>query len=323
VASLVFGKDDGLKRVYVSLINIILIKNFYLLTNYVSNFKLQFTLGINLSLQFTKMHGLGNDFVVIDAISQRVDLSPEQMKFIADRHIGVGCDQLLLVEQSQSDEADFRYRIFNQDGSEVEQCGNGVRCFLKFVHDKGLTNKQSIVVETQSGLVKVGLESNKRVKVDMGKPRFEPADVPFDAQQRQTSYQLDLNGHDVEIGVVSVGNPHAVMLVDDIDTALVDKVGPAVESHKRFPKRVNVGFMEIVDKQQIRLRVYERGVGETRACGTGACAATIIGQVWGLLDSKVNVSLPGGELLIEWQGQNHSVWMTGPAESVYEGQISL
>jgi len=269
------------------------------------------------------MHGLGNDFVVIDAISQQINLSTEQMKFIADRHLGVGCDQLLLVEQSHSEEADFRYRIFNQDGSEVEQCGNGVRCFLKFVHDKGLTNKQSIVVETQSGLVKVGLESNKRVKVDMGQPHFDPADVPFAAGQRQKTYQLELNGRDVEIGVVSIGNPHAVMLVDSVDTALVGKIGPVVESHKRFPKRVNVGFMEIINRQNIRLRVFERGVGETKACGTGACAAAMIGQLWGLLDSKVNVSLPGGELLIEWRGANHSVWMTGPAESVYEGQISL
>jgi len=276
-----------------------------------------------LSLQFTKMHGLGNDFVVIDAISQQINLSTEQMKFIADRHIGVGCDQLLLVEQSQSEEADFRYRIFNQDGSEVEQCGNGARCFLKFVLDKGLTDKQSIVVETQSGFVKVGLESNKRVKVDMGKPHFEPADVPFDAGQRQKTYQLELNGQDVEIGVVSIGNPHAVMLVDNVDTALVETIGSAIESHKRFPKRVNVGFMEILDRQNIRLRVFERGVGETKACGTGACAAAMIGKIWDLLDSKVNVSLPGGELLIEWQGVNHSVLMTGPAESVYEGQISL
>ncbi len=276
-----------------------------------------------MGIQFTKMHGLGNDFVVIDAISQQVDLSAEQMKFIANRNLGVGCDQLLLVERTQSKEADFRYRIFNQDGGEVEQCGNGVRCFLKFVHDKGLTDKQNIVVETQSGLVKVGLESNKHVKVDMGLPRFEPADVPFDAKQRQKTYQLALSGRNEELGVMSMGNPHAVLLVDDVNLAAVASIGPMIESHSRFPKRVNVGFMQVVDKQHIRLRVYERGAGETKACGTGACAAAVIGQLWGILDSKVKVSLPGGELLIEWQGENHSVWMTGPAESVYEGQISL
>jgi len=282
-------------------------------------------------LQFTKMHGLGNDFVVIDAISQPIALSKEQMIFIADRHLGVGCDQLLLVEQARTEEADFRYRIFNQDGSEVEQCGNGVRCFLKFVHEKGLTDKSEIVVETQSGLVKVGLGGNKRVKVDLGSPRFEPTDVPFEAEQRQTTYQLSLNGQNIgqnigqsiEIGVVSMGNPHAILRVDDIDLAPVQQIGAIVESHQRFPKRTNVGFMQIVDRKNIRLRVYERGVGETRACGTGACAAVVIGQYWGILDSIVTVSLPGGELLIEWQGENHSVWMTGPAESVYEGQISL
>ena len=274
-------------------------------------------------LEFTKMHGLGNDFVVIDAISQQVNLSAAQIRFIADRHLGVGCDQVLLVEKSDSKTADFRYRIFNQDGSEVEQCGNGVRCFLKFVHDKGLSDKRSIIVQTNSGLVKVSLEENKRVKVDMGVPCFEPALVPFITPEQQQKYQLDVGSQVLEIGVVSMGNPHAVLTVANIDAAPVLDFGPIIESHKCFPNRVNVGFMQIVNRRNIDLRVYERGVGETKACGTGACAAVVIGRLWNLLDSKVTVRLPGGKLLIEWKGEDHSVWMTGPAESVYEGQIGI
>lgn len=276
---------------------------------------------------FSKMHGLGNDFVVFDAINQSLSLTPEQVRFICDRHLGVGCDQLLLVEAAQNPSADFRYRIFNSDGGEVEQCGNGARCFVRFVHDRQLTDKTEITVETNTGIIIITLMADNRVMVNMGAPVFEPASIPFVATQRAEHYTLDFTTpagpQSCRIGAVSVGNPHAVLQVDNVETAPVGVTGPAIEQHERFPQRVNVGFMEIVNRGKIRLRVFERGAGETIACGTGACAAVVMGIQWGLLDEQVCVQLPGGELTIRWQGESHPVWMTGPAESVFEGSIDL
>jgi diaminopimelate epimerase len=274
-------------------------------------------------LNFTKMHGAGNDFVVIDGISQAVDLSPAQIRHIADRHFGVGCDQLLLVEKAQNPKADFRYRIFNADGGEVEQCGNGARCFVRFVVDKGLTQKTAITVETRSGLIEPRLEADGRVTVNMGAPRFEPADIPFDAPARQTTYELEIAGGKVAISALSMGNPHAVQVVDDVDTAPVLQQGPLIEHHPRFPQRVNAGFMQLVDRARIRLRVFERGAGETLSCGTGACAAVAAGITRGLLDARVDVETRGGVLTIEWQGEGKPVMMTGPAETVFEGTLTL
>lgn len=280
-----------------------------------------------MNLPFTKMHGLGNDFVVIDGYSQPVQLSAEQVRFLADRHRGVGCDQFLLVERSKLADVDFRYRIYNGDGSEVEQCGNGARCFARFVVDKGLTQKTEISVETASGIIYPRLDDDGQVTVDMGMPCFTPADIPFEAQQPADRYALEL-GKDagstqIEIGAVSMGNPHAVIVVDDIDTAPVLQWGPAIEHHARFPQGVNVGFMQIITRDRIRLRVFERGVGETQACGTGACAAMVVAHQWGMVDDAVSVDLPGGRLLIRWTGGESPVLMTGPAESVFEGTISL
>ena len=274
---------------------------------------------------FSKMHGLGNDFVVFDAIHQSVNLTAEQVRFICDRHLGVGCDQLLLVEAPASTQADFRYRIFNSDGGEVEQCGNGARCFVRFVHDKGLTDKSTINVETAAGLISITLEQDGQVTVNMGEPVFTPAAIPFlaDSQQASAKYTLQAGGVQYILGVVSMGNPHAVLQVENVDTADVAGIGSLLERHERFPKRVNVGFMQVLDRGHIRLRVHERGAGETLACGTGACAATVIGLQWGLLDERVRVELPGGELQIRWQGQGSPVWMTGPAQTVYEGRIEL
>lgn len=274
-------------------------------------------------IKFSKMQGLGNDFVVIDAISQDIHLSPELIRHIANRRFGIGCDQVLLVEPAEQAGVDFRYRIFNSDGGEVEQCGNGARCFVRFVYDNGLSDKNRIRVQTLSGVIEIVLEKNGHITVNMGVPVFEPAKVPFNATQRQDRYQLPVNGEPVEIGVVSMGNPHAVLLVPNIQNAPVDALGPKIESHSLFPQRVNVGFMQIIDRQHIQLRVYERGAGETLACGTGACAAVVIGRQWGALNDKVTVSLPGGRLLIQWEGDNMPVRMTGPAEHVFEGQIDL
>jgi len=274
-------------------------------------------------LKFTKMHGLGNDFVVIDAINQQVDLNTEQIQFLADRQFGIGCDQLLLVEKASAAEIDFRYRIFNADGSEVEQCGNGVRCFARFVHDKMMTAKDTIAVETAAGIIYPSLLANGDVKVDMGLPRFEPSQVPFNAETLATSYPLLLtNQETLEISVLSMGNPHAVTMVNDIDKADVATLGPMVESHNQFPERVNAGFMQILNPEHISLRVYERGTGETLACGTGACAAVVSGIQRGLLRREVKVKLPGGELLIAWPDDQSSVWMTGPATHVFDGEIS-
>jgi len=274
-------------------------------------------------LKFSKMHGLGNDFVVIDAINQAVELSPQQIQFLADRRRGIGCDQLLLVEKPTQAGVDFQYRIFNADGSEVAQCGNGARCFAQFVHDKKLSDKASIAVETASGIIYPTLKENGNVTVDMGVPQFSPDKIPFVSENKAIRYTLELDKTpNVEMGVVSMGNPHAVMLVDDIDTADVETLGAMIETHPHFPERVNVGFMQVVSSTQINLRVYERGAGETQACGTGACAAAVIGIQQGLLDKEVKVSLPGGDLDIVWAGDQDSVWMTGPATQVYDGEIA-
>jgi len=276
-----------------------------------------------MNLEFTKMHGTGNDFVVINNIRQNVLLSAAQIRHIADRHFGVGCDQLLLVEAAQREDAEFRYRIFNADGGEVDQCGNGARCFARFVVDQGLTDSQSISVETASGLIHLKLEPDERVSVDMGVPDFEPQALPFDAEGSPEYHELVVNGEKYAIGAVSVGNPHAVLLVDSVNEAPVNTLGPLIENHERFPQRVNVGFMEIVDRGHIRLRVYERGVGETLACGTGACAAVAVAIRNRLLDENVRAELRGGDLTIAWAGVDNTLLMTGPAETVYEGRIIL
>lgn len=274
-------------------------------------------------LRFTKMHGLGNDFVVLDLISQRFNLTEKHIRKLADRHLGIGCDQILVVEAPRQPDVDFRYRIFNGDGGEVEQCGNGARCFAKFVIDQRLTGKNKIRVETSSGIIELSITDDQQVLVNMGKPVLVPTDIPFIADTQAVSYSLEVAGEHYTIGALSMGNPHAVMVVDDIDSAPVEMLGPVIESHPRFPQRVNVGFMQVVSRRKIKLRVYERGAGETKACGTGACAAVVSGQLRGLLEQRVTVNLPGGSLSIEWRGEGHPVMMTGPATTVYEGQIQL
>ncbi|GMR16526.1 MAG: diaminopimelate epimerase [Gammaproteobacteria bacterium] len=275
-----------------------------------------------MEIQFTKMHGLGNDFVVIDAINQDIDLSDEQVRYIADRHFGIGCDQLLLVEAAESDEVDFVYRIFNADGGEVEQCGNGARCFAVFVRDKGLTDKALIRVETASGVIELHVQDDGQITVNMGVPEFNPWNIPFNADTRLDEYALDIDGEMLKIGAVSMGNPHAVTIVENVGTAEVERLGACIESHPLFPNRVNAGFMQIINDSHIRLRVYERGAGETLACGTGACAAMVIGCLQGHLVEQVQVDLPGGSLQISWQGEASPVMMTGPATTVYEGKIT-
>lgn len=274
-------------------------------------------------IHFSKMHGLGNDFVVIDAIRQEINLSSEQVRQIADRHFGIGCDQLLLVERPTTAAADFRYRIFNADGGEVEQCGNGARCFARFVRDQGLSDKDELTVETAMGIIYPRIEANGEVTVNMGLPRFEPAALPFQAPQQQPRYDIEVLGQTITIGAASMGNPHAVYQVDDTDSAAVTSLGPAITHHPRFTNGVNSGFMQIVNRGHIRLRVHERGSGETLACGTGACAAVVVGRAWGELDESVRVDLPGGQLLIRWQGESQPVMMTGPATHVFEGTIEL
>ena len=274
-----------------------------------------------MKLRFTKMHGLGNDFVVFDAIRQRVELSPAQIRRLADRHFGIGCDQVLLVEPPTRREADFRYRIFNADGCEVAQCGNGARCFVRFVHEQGLTSQREIRVETAAGIIVPRLEDNGQVTVDMGVPRFEPRDIPFDAPARALLYDLDVQGTHLVISALSMGNPHAVTLVEDVHRAPVAELGPLIEYHPRFPERVNAGFMQVLDRHHILLRVYERGSGETLACGTGACAAAVAGILRGLLDTPVRVTTRGGDLSIDWAGEDAPVYMTGPAVTVFQGEI--
>jgi diaminopimelate epimerase len=275
-----------------------------------------------MEIKFTKMHGLGNDFVVIDAISQAVDLTTEQIIAISDRHLGVGCDQLLLVEKPTIAEAEFRYRIFNSDGGEVEQCGNGARCFALFVRQQGLTTNNTIPVETAGGLIELKIQGDQ-VEVNMGIPDFRPQSLPFLVDNQAETYDLMVNGDEYAIGAVSMGNPHAVMPVDDLDSMDIETLGSSIEAHPKFPNRVNAGFMQIVKRDEIRLRVYERGAGETRACGTGACAAVAVGRLLGLLDDRVTVHLPGGDLSIEWPGEGHELLMTGPATMVFEGKINI
>jgi len=274
-------------------------------------------------LRFTKMHGCGNDFVVLDLLTQHFLLKDRHVRKLADRHFGVGCDQVLVVEAPSRFDVDFRYRIFNADGGEVEQCGNGARCFARYVRDKRLTGKDIIRVETLAGIIELQIMRNKQVRVDMGVPRLEPAEIPLLAPARALTYPLAVGGEQLEIGAVSMGNPHAILLVDDVKTAPVATLGPQIEAHTSFPQRVNAGFMQIVNRGEINLRVFERGVGETLACGTGACAAVVSGQLRGLLGPQVQVNLPGGSLTVEWQGESQPVMMTGPAVAVYEGQIQL
>jgi diaminopimelate epimerase len=274
-------------------------------------------------LKFLKMHGLGNDFVVLDGLRQQLSLTPEQLRYLADRHFGVGCDQILLVEAPTRADTDFRYRIFNADGGEVEQCGNGARCFVRFVHEQGLTDKREIRVETRGGIIVPRLEADGNVTVDMGVPRFQPQEIPFLHDDDVVVYNLDVADESLEISVVSMGNPHAVQVVDSVDGAPVGEHGPLIEHHDRFPQRVNAGFMQVVDRHAIKLRVYERGAGETLACGTGACAAVVAGIRRGLLDSPVRVSTRGGDLNIVWGGDGRPVLMTGPAVTVFSGEIEL
>ena len=275
-----------------------------------------------MKLKFTKMHGLGNDFVVIDGVNQSLSLSSTQLHHLADRHFGIGCDQILLIEPAEG-EVDFRYRIFNADGGEVEQCGNGARCFGRYVYDRGMTTKKEIRVETLGGLIIPRLEANGDVTVNMGIPKFEPQEIPFIAEKRARIYSLDIDNRQVKIGAVSMGNPHAVQQVLDVNHAPVLTEGPLIEGHPRFPQRVNVGYMEVMDRGHIRLRVYERGVGETLACGTGACAAVVTGIEQGLLEPTVKVSFLGGDVVIHWEGGDEPVWMTGPAVAVFDGEIDL
>ena len=279
-----------------------------------------------MKIRFTKMHGLGNDFVVLDAVRQNFVPSPAQARWLADRHLGIGCDQILVVEPPQNpveNGADFRYRIFNADGGEVEQCGNGARCFVRFVHEQGLTAKREIRVETESGLISPRLEESGQVTVDMGVPRFTPADIPFLTETDDLVQTLEFAGRSAAITAVSMGNPHAVQVVDNVDIAPVARDGPLIEAHPRFPKRVNAGFMEVVDRHSIRLRVFERGAGETLACGTGACAAVVVGIRRDLLDSPVRVATHGGDLQIAWGGMGRPVLMTGPAVTVFSGEVAI
>ena len=283
-----------------------------------------------MKLRFSKMQGLGNDFVVLDGIHQSVDLGRDQWRLLADRHFGVGADQILIVERARSAEADFRYRIINADGGEVEQCGNGARCFVRFVHDRGLTTKRRIRVETLGGVIEPQLEDGGQVTVGMGVPSFAPAALPFDPRQAMPAagphrYLLDIAGTQVDISIVSMGNPHAVQVVADIDTAPVNSQGPLIEAHTAFPRRVNAGFMQVASREHIRLRVFERGAGETLACGTGACAAVVAGTLRGLLaaDTPIRVDARGGALTIRWGGAGTAVLMSGPAVTVFEGEIEL
>jgi len=275
-----------------------------------------------MKIEFTKMHGLGNDFVVINAISQAINLSTEQIVWLADRHFGIGCDQLLLVQKPTVAEAEFRYRIFNADGGEVEQCGNGARCFAIFVRQQGLTTNTQIAVETAGGLIELNVVDDQ-VTVNMGVPDFQPQSLPFLVENPAESYDLMVNGAEYAIGAVSMGNPHAVMQLDDLDAVDIDTLGRAIESHDLFPNRVNAGFMQVMNRQEIRLRVFERGAGETQACGTGACAAVAVGRKLGLLDDTVTVHLRGGDLTIKWPAEGQDLFMTGPATTVFNGSINI
>jgi len=269
------------------------------------------------------MHGLGNDFVVLDGISQKLSLTADQLKWLANRHFGVGCDQILQVEAPRQPDTQFYYRIFNSDGGEVEQCGNGARCFVRYVRDHGFTDRKEIRVGTLGGVIVPRLEADGQVTVDMGAPVFEPSRIPFEAAARAPVYTLEVAGRKVDISALSMGNPHAVQVVPDVETAPVAEEGPLIERHPRFPRRANAGYMEVLDRGHIRLRVYERGAGETLACGTGACAALVCGVTRGLLDGRVTVSTRGGDLGVAWAGGEAPVMMTGPAVTVFEGETEL
>ncbi len=274
-------------------------------------------------MKFTKMHGLGNDFVVIDAVTQNVRVSASMVKRLANRSLGIGCDQVLVIEPPSDPSIDFNYRIFNQDGGEVEQCGNGARCLARYVQDRQLTGKNPIRVKTMNRVMTLELNANKMVKVDIGVPQLQPDKIPFQAEQQAVLYPIEVDGISYNIAPVSMGNPHAVLQVDDIEQAPVAQLGAKLEAHPRFPERVNVGFMEIVDRQNINLRVFERGVGETRACGSGACAAAVAAIQQDLVDSSVRVHLTGGDLCIDWPGGSEPLLMTGPAVSVFHGRIRI
>ena len=276
-----------------------------------------------MEIEFTKMHGLGNDFVIIDAINQYISLNVKQVQLIADRHFGIGCDQLLLVEKSDSSDADFRYKIYNPNGKESEQCGNGARCFAQFLHYEGLTDKTEIPVLTKNGRIVLYLQNNGDVTVDMGLPILDPKDIPFQADQIQAFYEIDIADEKISFSAVSMGNPHAVIIVDDVATAEVERIGKLLQNHHCFPNSVNVGFMQIIDLTHVKLRVYERVIGETQACGSGSCAAVVAGRIQGLLDGTVEVQLLGGNLSIHWEGDKNPVMMTGPTTTVFKGKITL
>lgn len=276
-----------------------------------------------MTTHFTKMHGLGNDFIVINNLDRSQEFPPERIRMLANRQFGVGFDQMLVVEKPSREDVEFDYRIFNYDGSEVEHCGNGARCFAVYVRDQGLTTSEIIPVNTCAGKITLHVREDRQVTVEMGVPEFTPSAIPFVADRLSEWYSLKLGDEVIEVGAVAIGNPHVVMLVEDVDTAPVDRLGPLMEKHQRFPNRVNVGFMQILDRGHIRLRVHERGVGETRACGTGACAAHVIGCKNKLLDKSAVVTLPGGDLHISWPGENHNVEMTGPCTTVFEGHTEM
>jgi len=273
-------------------------------------------------LRFTKMHGLGNDFVVIDGVRQAVALTTAQIRALADRHLGIGCDQVLLLEAPRRAQADFTYRIFNADGGEVEHCGNGARCAARFVHEQGLSDKTTLSFDTLGGPVRPRLLTDGQVEVDMGVPCFEPARIPFTAPAEALDYPLQVADQTLQIAALAIGNPHAVLRVPDVDSAPVSTLGPLIETHARFPRRVNVGFLQVVDRREGRLRVYERGAGETLACGTGACAAFVAGVRWGQFDAQVRLHLPGGVLELAWAGPGTPVYLTGPAVTVFEGTLA-
>jgi len=273
-------------------------------------------------LTFTKMHGLGNDFIVINALDKPFSLTREDIRTLAHRRCGIGFDQILIVERASVPEAEFDYRIFNADGGEVENCGNGARCFARFVREQGLTTNREITVKSAAGLMRLSVDSDQLVTVQMEVPKFAPVDIPFAADTESSSYRLVVGGEEVEVGVTAIGNPHAVLVVDDVEDCQFERLGPLLETHERFPNRVNAGFMQPLSRSEIRLRVFERGVGETMACGTGACAAVVTGIRRSLLDKEVTVHLTGGDLQIRWPDNNKPVAMTGPCETVYEGTIA-
>jgi diaminopimelate epimerase len=276
-----------------------------------------------MDLAFTKMHGIGNDFVVLNCLEQAFSLTPEQIRRIGDRHFGIGFDQLLVIGPARQKDADVSYRIYNNDGGEVAQCGNGARCIGAYLYERGIVRKDEIVAETREGLLRLYHLADGRIRVNMGVPRFEPAEIPLRADRRSPVYHVTINNQDIAFSAVSMGNPHAVLQVDNVDTAKVEDMGPLIQQQAMFPEGVNVGFMQIVDPGHIRLRVYERGAGETLACGSGSCAAVVAGRLEAKLAENVDVGLTGGHLLVSWQGEGEPVWVTGPAAFVYEGRITL